>query len=113
MKNIFQKIIDKEIPADIVYEDEKTLAFKDINPIAPIHILVIPKKTIKNLQDISPEDNEIIIHLISTIQKIAANQGLDINGYRVITNIGDYGGQTVYHLHFHILGGRPLKWEVL
>lgn len=109
-KSIFEKIIDREIPADIVYEDKEILAFKDINPAAPKHFLVIPKKKIVNLQMAEPEDIALIGKIMVAIQQIAVEQGLDKNGYRVVTNVGEYGGQTVYHLHFHVLGGRPLHW---
>jgi len=111
MSTIFQKIIDKEIPAQIVHEDELSMAFRDINPIAPVHLLVIPKKAIKSIQEASSaEDLEIISHLFAVIQKLAAQEGLDKKGYRLITNVGQYGGQTVYHLHFHLIGGRELSW---
>lgn len=105
---IFKKIIDKESPADIVYEDDLCLAFRDIAPQAPTHILVIPKKEIRSLHDISPEDQSLIGHIHLKICEIAKEQGLEENGYRVVTNIGDHAGQVVFHLHFHILGGQPL-----
>ncbi len=106
---IFGKIIRKEIPADIVYEDDLALAFKDINPQAPTHILVIPKKTISGMDDVTDEDRDLLGHLLLTVKKIAAQAGLS-NGYRIVINNGNDGGQTVYHLHLHILGDRPLKW---
>lgn len=106
---IFGKIIRREIPADIVYEDDLALAFKDITPVAPTHILVIPKKPIPKLEDSPPEDQALLGHLLLTAKKVAADAGLT-NGYRVVINNGDDGGQTVYHLHLHVLGDRPLKW---
>ena len=110
MSTIFQKIIDKEIKADIVYEDDKCLAFKDINPQAPTHLLLIPKKAIPTLQDINSEDAELMGHMMAQIPNIAQEAGLADNGYRVVINCKDDGGQEVYHIHFHILGGRSLNW---
>lgn len=108
---IFKKIIDREIPADIVYEDDICLAFKDINAQAPVHVLVIPKKEIRSLADISPtEDKEILGHLLVKTSEIAQKLGLSESGYRTIINTNDDGGQTVYHIHIHILGGRALSW---
>jgi histidine triad (HIT) family protein len=106
---IFGKIIRREIPAEIVYEDDLALAFKDVAPQAPIHILVIPKKPIPQLSAATPEDLELLGHLLLTAKKVAEQMGLD-NGYRVAINNGNDGGQTVYHLHLHILGGRQMKW---
>ena len=106
---IFGKIIRREIPADIVYEDDLAVAFKDITPQAPTHILVIPKKPIPRISEATPEDQNLLGHLLLTVQKVAADAGLS-NGYRVVVNNGDDGGQTVDHLHFHILGDRPMKW---
>ncbi|PMB00231.1 histidine triad nucleotide-binding protein [Fischerella thermalis CCMEE 5268] len=106
---IFGKIIRREIPANIVYEDDLALAFKDINPQAPVHILVIPKKPIPKLAEAEPEDQALLGHLLLTAQRVAAQAGLT-NGYRVVINTGDDGGQTVYHLHLHILGGRHMAW---
>ncbi len=106
---IFGKIIRREIPADIVYEDEFALAFKDVNPQAPVHILVIPKKPIPKLADAQEQDSELLGHLLITAKKVAEQAGLT-NGYRLVINTGDDGGQTVYHLHLHILGGRQMKW---
>ena len=108
---IFKKIIDKEIPADIVHEDEICLAFRDVNPQAPTHILVIPKKEIRSLNDIDPnQDKEILGHLMVTAHQVARNEGLGDKGYRLVANTNDDGGQSVYHLHLHILGGRKLDW---
>lgn len=106
---IFSKIIRKEIPADIVYEDELCLAFRDVNPQAPVHVLIIPKKPIPSLAAATPEDHSLLGHLLIKVKQIAEQLGLD-NGYRVVTNCGEDGGQTVYHLHLHLLGGRPLAW---
>jgi histidine triad (HIT) family protein len=106
---IFGKIIRREIPANIVYEDDLCLAFRDVAPQAPVHILLIPKKPIVNLATLEPENQALLGHLMMTASKIAAQEGLE-KGYRVVTNIGEDGGQTVYHLHFHILGGRALSW---
>ncbi|MEI6380835.1 MAG: histidine triad nucleotide-binding protein [Cyanobacteriota bacterium ELA615] len=108
-KTIFSKIIDKEIPADIVYEDDLVLAFRDIAPQAPVHILVIPKKPILNLKYVESEDQELLGHLLLSVKKIAQQQGL-ANGYRVVINNGQDAGQTVDHLHLHILAGRSLQW---
>lgn len=108
MSTIFKKIIEKEIPANIVYEDDLVLAFKDIQPVAPVHILVIPKKEIRNLDFVSEDDKYVLGHIQFIISKIAKEYNLNDNGYRVVTNINEYGGQTVYHLHYHIIGGRKL-----
>ncbi|MEH2128904.1 histidine triad nucleotide-binding protein [Nostoc sp.] len=108
-ETIFSKIIRREIPADIVYEDNLALAFKDIHPQAPVHILVIPKKIIATLADAESEDHAVLGHLLLTAKRVAEEAGLK-NGYRVVINAGDDGGQTVHHLHLHILGGRQLDW---
>lgn len=108
-KTIFKKIIDKEIPADVVYEDDQCLAFKDVNPQAPLHVLVIPKKEIRSLATVEPEDQQLLGHLLLTVSKLAREFGLQ-NGFRTVANSGRDGGQTVDHLHFHILGERPLDW---
>ncbi|MEM8611960.1 MAG: histidine triad nucleotide-binding protein [Cyanobacteria bacterium P01_H01_bin.105] len=106
---IFGKIIRKEIPADIVYEDDLCLAFRDINAQAPTHILVIPKKHIPRLADAATEDKELLGHMLLTVKSIAETEGLS-NGYRVVINTDQDGGQTVFHLHIHLLGGRSLSW---
>ena len=108
-KTIFKRIIDGEIPADIVYEDEQCLAFRDISPQAPVHILIIPRKEIPSIDHLSDEDEQLGGHIYLVIKQIAAGEGLE-NGYRVIVNCGKEGGQTVDHLHFHLLGGRGLSW---
>lgn len=108
-ETIFSKIIRREIPADIVYEDDVALAFRDVNPQAPVHILVIPKKIIPSLAHAKPEDQEILGHLLATVQNVAIQESLE-KGYRVVINTGNDGGQTVHHIHVHLLGGRSLKW---
>jgi histidine triad (HIT) family protein len=108
---IFKKIIDKEIPADVVFEDEHCLAFRDISPQAPIHILLIPKKEIRSLNDLSPgEDKALLGHMMVKASEIAKNEGVGDEGYRLVINTNDMGGQTVNHLHMHILAGRPMRW---
>ena len=107
--SIFQKIIDREIPAKIVYEDDLCLAFEDIHPAAPVHLLVIPKKPIQSVDDVAPGDEAIVGHLFTAMRAIAAKLGLG-NGYRVVTNCGPDAGQEVMHLHFHMLGGRKFTW---
>lgn len=110
MATIFAKIINKEIKADIVYEDDQCLAFRDINPQAPTHILMIPKKEIESLATIQKEDQSLLGHLLLKISEIADAEGLTKEGFRVVANTNEYGGQSVYHLHFHLLGGRALTW---
>lgn len=108
-KTIFKKIIDGEIPAAIVYEDDLCLAFEDINPQAPTHIIVIPKKEVVSVDDLGDEDELLAGHLLIAIRKIAAQLGLSA-GYRVVTNCGPASGQEVMHLHFHLLAGRRFSW---
>ncbi|MBC8353623.1 MAG: histidine triad nucleotide-binding protein [Planctomycetes bacterium] len=108
-KTIFKRIIDQEIPADILYEDDLCLAFRDISPQAPTHVLVIPKKEIVSVATIADEDQALIGHLYLVIRNIAKQLELD-NGYRVVVNCGTEGGQAVDHLHFHLLAGRQLTW---
>tara|TARA_B100001057_G_scaffold224669_1_gene224938 strand:- start:2647 stop:2985 length:339 start_codon:yes stop_codon:yes gene_type:complete len=107
-ENIFLKIINKEIPADIIFEDAYTIAFNDISPQAPVHILVIPKKEIKKLSELEEIDKELLGHLMITAKKIASD--LKLNDYRLVVNNGAEAGQTVFHLHIHILAGRPFGW---
>lgn len=107
---IFSKIINKEVPAKIVYEDDVCLAFRDVSPQAPCHILMIPKIPIRSLDEVTLQDQNVLGHMMIQISKIAKNEGISESGYRVVTNIGDQGGQSVPHLHFHILGGRALTW---
>lgn len=106
---IFGKIIRREIPANIVYEDDLCLAFRDVAPQAPVHILVIPKKPLPNLISAGPEDQALLGHLLLIAKQVAAQEGLE-NGYRLVINTGEEGGQTVFHLHVHLLGGRALAW---
>ncbi len=110
MDCIFCKIANKEIPSSIVYEDDDVIAFKDLNPEAPVHVLVIPKKHISSLNAANPDDQQLLGKLMLTIPKIAAEQGIAESGYRVVNNCGEQGGQTVMHLHFHLLGGREMLW---
>lgn len=107
---IFCKIAAKELPAKVIYEDEFMIAFPDINPAAPVHALVIPKKHINNLLEIKPEDISLVAHIMATIPKIAAQLGLADDGFRLVVNTKDNGGQTVKHLHWHLLGGRFMTW---
>lgn len=106
---LFCKIVDGKIPAEVVYRDDQVVAFKDVNPQAPVHLLVIPVKHIEKLTDAQVVDGKMLAAIYTTIQKLAEEFKLD-NGFRVVTNCGDDGGQTVYHIHFHILGQRQLKW---
>ncbi|AGA70412.1 HIT family hydrolase, diadenosine tetraphosphate hydrolase [Desulfitobacterium dichloroeliminans LMG P-21439] len=105
---IFCKIINKEIPSEVVYEDEVVLAFKDINPVAPVHVLIIPKKHSESLNDLSPEDEALVGHLIIVATRLAKELGIADSGYRLVNNCGDDGGQVVKHLHFHLIGGKRL-----
>lgn len=107
---LFEKIIAREIPADIVHEDEWSLAFRDINPVAPVHVLVIPKKPIPRIGEAEDADAAVLGHLMRVIAKVAEQEGLASGGYRVVSNNGEAAGQTVDHLHFHVLGGRSLTW---
>ncbi len=109
MSTLFEKIINREIPADIVYEDELSLAFKDINPQAPVHVLIIPKKPIDKLSDANIEDQALLGHLMLVAGKIAEQLNLD-NTFRIIINNGAGAGQSVFHLHLHLMSGRPLSW---
>lgn len=108
-ETIFSKIIRREIPAEIVYEDEHCLAFRDIQPQAPVHVLLIPKKEIPSLADVTAEDLQLLGHLQWTLRNLAQELQLE-KGYRVIVNCGAEGGQSVDHLHYHLLGGRRLSW---
>lgn len=105
---LFCKIINTDIPADIVYEDDQVLAFKDISPQAPTHILIIPKAHISTLNDLDMSHQTLIGHMVLTANKIAADKGLSEPGYRLIMNCNEDGGQTVFHIHLHILGGRSM-----
>jgi len=107
---IFCKIINKELQSNIIYEDEKSLAFKDINPQAPVHILVIPKKHIRSLVESDDSDKELLGHLIQVARDIANENSLSDKGYRLVLNSGLEGGQSVWHVHIHLLGGRKMTW---
>jgi len=109
MDTIFSKILDGEIPADIVYEDALCLAFRDVNPQAPVHILVIPKKPIPKISEAKTGDQDLLGHLLLAATRIAADQGV-ADAYRLVINNGSGAGQTVYHLHIHILAGRSFTW---
>jgi histidine triad (HIT) family protein len=108
-KTLFEKIIDKEIPASLVYEDEHCVAFKDINPGAPTHVLLVPRKPIPKLTDATAADQMLLGHLLLAANKVAAQLGVG-EAFRLAINNGAGAGQSVFHLHLHILGGRPLKW---
>ncbi|MBR5244131.1 MAG: histidine triad nucleotide-binding protein [Thermoguttaceae bacterium] len=109
-KTIFKRIIDKEIPASIVYEDDLCLAFHDVAPQAPVHVLVIPKKELRSLDDVEPEDAPLIGHIFAVIRRLARELGVAAEGYRVVSNCGQNAMQTVPHLHFHLIGGRGFAW---
>ena len=108
--NIFAKILRGEIPADVLHEDDRCLAFRDVQPQAPVHFLVIPKVPISKLADSGPDDAPVLGHLLATAAAVARNEGLGEGGYRVVINSGAGAGQTVFHLHVHVLGGRSLAW---
>lgn len=110
---VFCKIIKGEIPSEKVYEDEEVIAFKDIQPAAPIHILVIPKKHIETLLDVREEDSHLIAHIYQVINKIAKDMEIDKEGFRVIANCGKDSGQEVMHIHFHLLAGRKLGAKIV
>ena len=107
---IFGRILAGEIPAELVYEDDLAIAFHDVAPQAPVHILVIPRKPLTSLHAAEQGDAELLGHLLRVCSKVAEDAGLAADGYRVVTNVGADGGQTVEHLHFHVLGGRALAW---
>lgn len=109
-KTLFQKIADKEIPAAIVYEDELCVAFRDIAPAAPVHVLLIPRKPIPSIANAAAEDAELLAHLMLKVGEIARAEGIAEGGFRTVLNTGVDGGQTVPHLHIHIIGGRSLQW---
>lgn len=107
---IFAKIVRREIPANIVYQDDDVTAFRDINPSAPVHILIVPNQIIPTLNDATPEDERLLGKMLLTAQRLAREMGVAENGYRVVMNVNADGGQSVYHLHLHLLGGRKLSW---
>ena len=108
-ETIFSKIIRRELPADIVYEDDDVLAFRDINPQAPVHVLVIPKVEIATVNDIQPQQAELIGKMVLAAQKIAGDEGIAEDGYRLVVNCNQHGCQEVFHLHLHLIGGRQLR----
>ena len=108
--NIFAKIIRKEIPAKIVYEDDRALAFRDIDPKAPVHILILPKKDIARISEARAEDEPMLGHLLTVASEIARKEGIDGSGFRLVINKGAHAGETVPHLHVHLLGGRQMDW---
>ena len=110
MTTIFTKIIEKQIPADILFEDDRVLAFSDISPQAPVHFLVIPKKAIATTNDISADDEAIVGYMHRIAAKVADDFGVAKAGYRTVMNCNEHGGQTVYHIHLHVLAGKPLGW---
>lgn len=110
MDCIFCKIVEGAIPSDKVYEDEKVIAFKDINPEAPVHIIIIPKEHIESVRELDENNAEIVSHIILSAKKIAKDLGISESGFRIVNNCGKDGGQTVPHLHFHLLGGRDMQW---
>jgi histidine triad (HIT) family protein len=110
VKTIFEKIRDGEIPADVVHRDEQCFAFRDISPQAPVHILIVPNKPIPRVSEAEPVDQALLGHLLLTAAKIASGLGLSESGFRVVINNGPHGGETVPHLHVHLLGGRQLTW---
>lgn len=107
---IFCKIAEKNIPSKIVHEDDKTVAFDDVNPQAPTHVLVIPRKHVASIAELNEADAGLLAHLMLTGSKIARQKGIAEGGYRLVVNTGKNGGQTVFHLHLHVLGGRPMHW---
>ena len=109
-KTLFEKICDKEIPADIVYEDDQVVAFRDIAPKAPTHVLVIPRKPIPRINEAQPEDQALLGHLLLKAAEVARSLGLSEDGFRLVLNNGRDAGETVPHLHCHILGGRKMDW---
>jgi histidine triad (HIT) family protein len=108
--SIFTKIINKEIKADIIYEDEEIVAFKDINPMAPVHILIVPRNPISTLNDLKDEDAELLGKIIIRAKKLSHEFNIDNEGYRLVLNCNEAAGQTVFHIHCHLLGGRKLNW---
>ncbi|WP_163577566.1 histidine triad nucleotide-binding protein [Halomonas faecis] len=110
MDCLFCKIINRDIPADIVFEDDEVLAFNDINPQAPTHILIIPKRHIATLNDIADEDRALVGRLPQVAAQLAREKGFADDGYRVVMNCNEQGGQTVYHIHMHLMGGRRFTW---
>ena len=109
-ETIFSKIINREIPADILYEDDDVLAFSDVNPQAPVHFLVIPKQPIATINDIQPNQAKLVGKMVLAAQNLAKQKGIDEEGYRLVMNCNEGAGQTVFHIHLHVLGGRAMTW---
>ncbi len=107
---IFCKLANGEIPTDVVFENELAMAFRDMDPQAPTHVLVVPKRHVQSFSQLTQEDGELLLALTEAIQEVVKGEGLEEGGYRVVTNTGELGGQSVLHLHFHVLGGRQLQW---
>lgn len=107
-ETIFSKIIRREIPSDIVYQDDRVTAFRDINPQAPVHILIVPNKLIPTALDVAPEDEATLGHMFIVAKKIAEQEGFAADGFRLVVNCGKHGHQEIFHLHMHLFGGRPL-----
>ena len=107
---VFHKIIRREIPANIVFEDERVIAFRDIQPVSSTHILIVPKKTIRSLDAVTGDDSELIGHIVCIAAELARSEGVSESGYRLVANTGERAGQSVFQLHFHLLGGRPFAW---
>lgn len=109
---IFCKIVAGEIPGDIVYRDDQVTAFRDINPVAPVHILVVPNRHIPSNNDISPEDEPVLGHMFTVARELAEGEGIAEEGYRLIVNTGAHAGQVVFHLHLHVIGGQPMRYPM-
>ncbi|OQY27023.1 MAG: histidine triad nucleotide-binding protein [Candidatus Cloacimonetes bacterium 4572_55] len=109
MPTLFAKIIRGEIPSDTVYQDDRVTAFRDINPAAPVHILIVPNKTIPTVNDLTEEDEALVGHMVLVAKKLAAQEQIEKNGYRLIINCNIHGGQEIFHLHIHLLGGKLLR----
>ncbi|MBL38128.1 MAG: histidine triad nucleotide-binding protein [Xanthomonadales bacterium] len=109
-EDLFEKIVAREIPADIVWENDELLAFRDVNPQAPVHILIIPKRKIRTLNDLEDDDAELVGRMVLAAKKIAADEGIAEDGYRLNFNCNEGGGQSVWHIHLHLLGGRKMSW---
>jgi len=108
MSTIFSKIISGEAPADIVYRDDRVICFRDISPQAPTHILIVPNEAIATVNDLTPEHADLVGHMVLVAKQLAAEEGIAERGYRLVVNVNPEGGQVVYHLHMHLIGGRPL-----
>ncbi len=109
-RTLFQKIADGDIDADMVYEDDQCIAFHDINPQAPVHVLIVPRKPIASVNDLTPGDEPLVGHLYTVAKELARELEVADDGYRLVMNCGDQAGQSVYHLHLHLLGGRSMQW---